>query len=218
MNEVVASAATLDDELMRNWVEIAKENKVVIIAGINLYESEKYWNASVIIDEGGLVGWYAKVHLFGDEGKFFTPGELPPLVVDTSKGRIATMICYDIEFPEWVRLVMLDEAQLLAVPTNWPWMGQIPTTPPMEVVRVQAAASQNKLVIAAADRSGEERGLSWVSASVITNDEGVIQSIATTSAQIIYASVSLPTDRVVSDKNDIRGDRRPALYSRILNQ
>ena len=132
------------------------------------------------------------------------------------------MICYDIEFTEWVRLAMLDGAQILALPTNWPMIGQTASQPPMEVVRVQAAASQNKMVIVAADRCGQERGQVWVSASAITSDEGVIMAIADMSeknqTQIIHANLALPTDTAITSKNDIRKDRRPALYSSILDQ
>jgi len=222
MREVQESATTLDGPLISQWSKIAKSNAVVIVAGINLFEAGKYWNASVIIDESGLRGWYAKAHLFGDEPKFFTPGDRPPLVVETSKGRVATMICYDIEFTEWVRLAMLAGAQLLALPTNWPIIGQTETSPPMEVVRVQAAASQNKMVIVAADRCGRERGQEWVSASAITSDEGVVVAIADRTqnerTQIIHATLDLPTDTAITAQNDVRKDRRPALYSSILNQ
>lgn len=221
-NEVKASSQTLDGQFISACSQLAKESDVVIIAGMNIGDALKYWNASVVIDSSGVKGWYAKAHLFGDEGKFFTPGDKAPLVAHTSKGRIATMVCYDIEFSEWVRLAMLQGAQLLALPTNWPEIGQTKTSPPMEVIRVQAAASQNKLVVAAADRCTTERGQNWVSASVITNFEGVIVSLAdptiNSKTQIIYADVELPIDTSITDKNDVRNDRRPSLYSPILDK
>jgi predicted amidohydrolase len=220
--EVKASSQSLDGKFIEKCEQLAKENDVVVIAGMNLEHESKFWNASVVIDNSGLLGWYAKTHLFGDEGKFFIPGDRPPLVVNTSKGRIATMICYDIEFTEWVRLAMLQGAQLLALPTNWPELGQTKTSPPMEVIRVQAAASQNKLVIVAADRCAIEREQDWVGSSVITSSEGVIISLADSAidskTQIIYAEVELPTDTSITDKNDIRKDRRPSLYSPILDR
>ena len=30
------------------------------------------------------------------------------------------MICYDLEFPEWVRLPSLKGTDLIAAPVNWP--------------------------------------------------------------------------------------------------
>jgi hypothetical protein len=34
--------------------------------------------------------------------------------------RLALAICYDLEFPEWMRRPALDGADLLAAPVNWP--------------------------------------------------------------------------------------------------
>jgi predicted amidohydrolase len=130
------------------------------------------------------------------------------------------MVCYDVEFPEWVRLAMLDRAALLAVPTNWPNLGQLIHGTPMEAVRVQAAASINKMVAVAADRSGPERGHSWVSSSVITDFEGNIKAIANRESeedvQVLVADVDLPTDTSITPKNDVRKDRQPDLYNGIL--
>jgi len=130
------------------------------------------------------------------------------------------MVCYDIEFTEWVRLTMLQCAQILALPTNWPELGQVIPATPLEVVRVQAAASQNKIVVAAADRCGDDRGLSWVGASVITDFDGLIKTMADTAiqdaTQILYADIELRTNTAITEKNDIRKDRRPDLYSGLL--
>lgn len=220
VSEVQERSTTLDGEIIAVWKEIAHKHDVVIVAGLALSVDSRLYNASVVIDKTGLLGWYAKVHLFGEEHQFFKSGEKPPLVVNTAHGRIATMVCYDVEFPEWVRLAMLDRASLLAVPTNWPNLGQLIHGTPMEAVRVQAAASVNKMVAVAADRSGSERGHSWISSSVITDFEGNIKSIALRESeddiQILVADVELPTDTSITTKNDVRKDRQPDLYSGIL--
>jgi predicted amidohydrolase len=220
VSEVQERSTTLDGEIIAQWKEIAHKHDVVIVAGLALSVESRLYNASVIIDKSGLLGWYAKAHLFGEEHQFFKSGEKPPLVVNTAHGRIATMVCYDVEFPEWVRLAMLDRAVLLAVPTNWPNLGQLIHGTPMEAVRVQAAASVNKMVAVAADRSGAERGHSWVSSSVITDFEGNIKAIANRESeddvQILVADVELPTDTSITPKNDVRKDRQPDLYSGIL--
>ena len=220
VSEVQERSTSLDGEIIAQWKEIAHKNDVVIVAGLALSVESRLYNASVIIDKSGLLGWYAKAHLFGEEHQFFKSGEKPPLVVNTAHGRIATMVCYDVEFPEWVRLAMLDRAALLAVPTNWPNLGQLIHGTPMEAVRVQAAASVNKMVAVTADRSGPERGHSWVSSSVITDFEGNIKAIANRESeedvQVLVADVDLPTDTSITPKNDVRKDRQPDLYSGIL--
>ena len=215
-------ATTLDGAIIKEWLSLAEELELVLVAGLAIKEAGKFFNCSVIIDSSGLRGWYKKVHLWDDEVDFFTPGDNQPLVVDTAIGRIATMVCYDVEFPEWVRLVMLSDASILALPTNWPDTG-LPTEPtPLEAVRVQAAASQNKLIIAAADRTRDERGVAWSSASVIADSDGVIKVIADKSklnqVQILVADVEVPQDRKISPRNDVRSDRRPELYREILKK
>jgi hypothetical protein len=72
------------------------------------------------VDPGGLRGVYRKAHLWDKERLWFSSGSTVPPVIPTLFGRIAVLICYDLEFPEWVRLPALDGAQLLCAPVNWP--------------------------------------------------------------------------------------------------
>ncbi len=204
----------LDGAEIAEWKDLSKKLSLVIVAGVNLrLRKEKLSNAAVIIDNGEILGVYEKAHLYGNEPDYFEPGNNFPLVVDTSVGRIATMICYDIEFPEWVRYVLLQGAQILALPTNWPETG-LPKKPiVMEVVRVQAAASQNKLVIAACDRTGSENGIDWVGQSVIVNSDGIIEKISMPNqVDFLVADIELPVDDSIGPRNSIKADRRTDLY------
>ena len=217
LEEARRNCCEIDGPEISNWIDLAKELRVVLIAGVGIKEGQTLLNCSVIIDQSGLLGVYTKAHLFGNEPDFFTAGDLAPLVVDTELGRIGTMICYDLEFPEWVRVAMLDGAQLLAIPTNWPDTGLPDVATPMEVVRAQAAASQNKIVLAACDRTQNENGIAWVSASAIIDFNGYIQGAAKgKGAQIVLADVELPTDDVIGPRNSIRDDRRSDLYKKWL--
>ena len=215
-DEARLNCCVIDGPEISNWIALAKELRVVLVAGVGIKEGDSLFNCAVIIDKSGLLGVYKKAHLFGNEPDFFIAGDLPPLVVDTEHGRIGTMICYDLEFPEWVRVAMLDGAQLLAIPTNWPDTGLPEVATPMEVVRVQAAASQNKIVIAACDRTENENGITWMSASAIVDFNGYIQESAQgKGAQIVLADVDLPTDDVIGPRNSIKADRRVDLYQRF---
>ena len=219
--ELEMRATTLDGDLIKEWIRLAARLKVVIVAGLAIKDSGNFYNASVIIDETGFLGWYKKVHLWNDELDYFTAGEETPLIVDTDVGRIATMVCYDIEFPEWARLAMLDDASVLAIPMNWPDSGRPSDQTPLPVLLVQAAATQNKMIVAAANRTREERGVSWTGASLIADSDGLISIIADQNrfdeAQILIADVELPVDRKIGPRNDLKNDRRPDLYQHILN-
>ena len=82
------------------------------------------------------------------------------------------MICYDVEFPEWVRLPALAGADLLAVPTNWPAEPIPAGERPMVTANVQVAAFANRMFIAAACRCGDERGVAWTGGSIIAGPDG----------------------------------------------
>jgi N-carbamoylputrescine amidase len=75
----------------------------------------------VVIDRRGQVALtYAKVHTcdFGPEAAC-TPGDAFPVCeLDTAGGpvRVGTMICFDREFPEVARLLMLGGAEVVLVP------------------------------------------------------------------------------------------------------
>lgn len=220
--EVKERATTLDGAVIQKWSELAHELDITIVGGLAINEGGEFFNTSVVIDESGLRGWYQKVHFWNNEPDFFTPGTEEPLVIDTKFGRLATMVCYDLEFPEWVRLALLADAAILALPTNWPDGGLSTDPTPMEAVRAQAAASQNKMVVAAADRTRDERGVRWSSASIIADSDGVIHAISDRSRlnemQILVADVEIPTDRKIGPRNDLREDRRPELYGKVLRK
>ena len=115
----------------------------------------------------GIRAVYRKAHLWDREPECFRPGDAQPPVVDTPHGRIGLMVCYDLEFPEWVRTVALGGAELLCVPTNWPVEPRPDGERPMEVLKTMVHAATNRIAIAACDRCGTERGVDWVSGSVV---------------------------------------------------
>jgi predicted amidohydrolase len=169
-----------------------------------------------MIDAQGLRAVYRKAHLWDGENEIFSAGNDAPPVVDTVHGRIGMLICYDLEFPEWVRLPALAGADLLCAPVNWPDGPRPLTERPAEVVRVQANASVNRMFIAACDRHGHERGVSWVQGSVIVDADGypLAGPAEQGGEQILLATLNLAEARNkrISARNDLHRDRRPPLY------
>ena len=98
--------------------------------------------------------------------------------MDTAHGRIGVMICYDLEFPEWVRAVALAGADLLCAPVNWPLLPRPDGERPTEMVRALAGAGMNRMPIAVCDRAGVERGQDWIGGSVIIDADGYPLAIA----------------------------------------
>ena len=157
--------------------------------------------------------FYRKTHLWDTERLYFTPGDEPPPVVDTRVGSVAMMVCYDLEFPEMTRSVAMRGAQLLAVPTNWPYIVRPAGWPAPEVVIAMAAARVNRMAIACCDRSGDDRGTVWNEESTVIAADG--WQIATPDADgFVVADLDLAasSDKHISERNDVHGDRRPDVY------
>jgi 5-aminopentanamidase len=215
--EARACAEPLDGPTVGEWAALAREHDLVIVGGVCEDDGPVLRNTSVIVDPRGLRAVYRKAHLWDRESLFFAPGSERPPVVETSYGRIATMVCYDLEFPEWVRLAALAGADLMCAPTNWPREPRPPDERPAEVVRVQAGASSNRMFIAAADRCGTERGVEWVSGTVIVGADGfpLAGPVCADEPTTILArcGLQLARDKRTSERNDVFADRRPELYA-----
>ena len=119
--ELVAEAEPADGPTIRAWEKLAAEHDLVIVAGFAEAAADgAVYNSAVLIDASGVRACYRKAHLWDREKELFTPGYGLPPVVSTPHGRIGMVICYDLGFPEWIRAVALEGAELLCAPVNWP--------------------------------------------------------------------------------------------------
>jgi N-carbamoylputrescine amidase len=106
---------------------LAKQLRIVLIA--SLFEKRAagvYHNTAVTFDANGeLSSVYRKMHIPDDplyyEKYYFTPGDLGFKAVNTSVGRVGTLVCWDQWYPEGARLTALQGAHLLFYPTAIGW-------------------------------------------------------------------------------------------------
>jgi len=212
-----ASGATL-----REWRSLAARHNLTIAGGFcELGPDGKLYDSAAIVDASGTRTVYRKAHLWDAEKKIFTPGDGTPPVVELPFGNVGLMICYDLEFPEWVRLAALGGADLIAVPVNWAASGS--PAPPGErsgeVVSAQAAASSNGVFIAVADRCKTERGVDWLGGSVILRRGGYPAAgpVCENRTAVLTAMIDLrlARDKRISELNDLFTDRRTDLYTRL---
>ncbi|MGY5332088.1 nitrilase-related carbon-nitrogen hydrolase [Pseudomonas protegens] len=215
--EALALSETLDGPTLSLWKTLAEELQVVIVGGFcERLDEERVANSAALIEPEGTLTVYRKAHLWDRENLIFTPGDEPPPVVATRFGPIAMMICYDLEFPEWVRLPALAGAALLCAPVNWPDGPRPLGERPAEMVRVQANAAVNRMFIAACDRCGEERGVNWVGGSTLVDADGypLAGRDRESAEQLLLAELDLTQawHKSISEHNHVHLDRRPALY------
>ncbi len=203
---------------LHQWQALAAQHHTVIVGGFcELGRRGQLFNSAALVDASGIRAVYRKAHLWDAEKLVFSPGAGAPPVVDLPAGRVSVMICYDLEFPEWVRRAALAGADLIAAPVNWPLAPRPPAERPSEVVKVQAGAAMNGVFIAVADRCGTERGVAWVGGSLIVGPDGYPLAGPVTADQpaILTADCDLPRarDKRINARNDLLADRRPELYA-----
>ena len=144
--EWMRDAIPADGDFVNTFGKTARE--LEIAAGITFLEKygEGARNTIVLFDRFGKKRLtYAKVHTcgFGAE-RSLTPGEAFYTVdLDTACGpvKVGAMICYDREFPESARILMLQGAELILVPNACP----------MEINRIsqlRGRAYENMLAVA----------------------------------------------------------------------
>jgi predicted amidohydrolase len=210
------AAPAAQSPALRQWRDLAARHATVIVGGFcELGGDGNLYNSAALVDASGTLAVYRKAHLWDAEKLVFTPGDAAPPVVDLPFGRVAMMVCYDLEFPEWVRLPALAGADLIAAPVNWPAFAVPAGQRPMDVVRVQAAAGINHVFIAVADRCQPERGVQWVGGSVIAGPDGYpLAGPADDRPCLLTAECALAgaRDKRISPHNDTLADRRPGLY------
>lgn len=141
-----ADAVPTDGEFVRAFGRLAGELGMAI--GITLLErcGEGVRNTLILFDRFGERRLtYAKVHTCDfDVERHLTPGDgFAVTDLDTACGRVrvGAMICYDREFPESARILMLQGAELILVPNACP----------MEINRLsqlRARAFENMLAVA----------------------------------------------------------------------
>ena len=145
LKEWTAEAISLEDDFVISFGKLAKELNMAI--GITLLEryEDSQRNTMVLFDRFGKKKLtYAKVHTCDfDVEKNLSPGnDFYVCSLNTACGevQVGAMICYDREFPESARILMLKGAELILVPNACP----------MEINRLsqlRARAFENMLAI-----------------------------------------------------------------------
>jgi predicted amidohydrolase len=170
----------------------------VVVGGFAERAGDLVFNSAAIVDAGGVRAVYRKAHLWAREPVWFAAGGEEPPVVETEHGAISAIVCFDLFFPEWVRIAALRGAGLLCVPGNWPappGRGE-----PPQPARASVAAEANGVAIALCDRHDAERGLRFAGASCIADARGALLGRAA---------------EVEPGRREPLAGRRPELYGRL---
>lgn len=214
--EANARAEQLDGATVGLYCELSRRHRAVVVAGFcEQAAGERPYNSLVVVERGEVLALYRKTHLWGTEKLVFAVGAERAPVVQTRFGKVAAMICYDLEFPEMVRDVSLRGAQIVVAPSNWPIVHPPPGQLPPELTKAQAHAAVNRVFVVVADRIGPERGVDWIGGSVICDTDGYLVAGVSLGEEAVLAAdleLSRALDKRAGRYNDVIADRRTDLY------
>lgn len=100
--------------------QLAIRYNINIIGGSQFcVEDGDLYNVAYLFRRDGSIGRQYKLHITPSERRWWgvSPGNSIE-VFDTDRGRVAILICYDVEFPELARIAVKKGAQILFVPFN----------------------------------------------------------------------------------------------------
>ena len=120
---------------------------LVVGFGDRLPDGRRLNMAAVFAPDGSLTGSYGKDHPGTFAGDYSDVQEGHP-VWETAIGRLAAIICYDLDFTDTARYMARGKAQIVAVPSNDPVPSLADTHYPHLVFR----AIENRLSLIKADR------------------------------------------------------------------
>ncbi|GMG82645.1 nitrilase family protein [Paralimibaculum aggregatum] len=216
------SGTAAESETIAGWAEAARRHDLHIVGGFCERDGGRLFNSAALVGPDGLIGVYRKTHLWDAENLWFEPGDHGYPVFATPLGRIGALICYDGWFPEAWRLLAMQGADIVCVPTNWvPMPSQPASLPSMSNILCMAAAHSNSFCVAAACRIGTERGQPFIGQSLIVNHEGwpVAGPAPEERPEVLTARVNLADarrKRRLNDFNQLLRDRRTDLYDEML--
>ena len=212
---------TIPGPTTRRFAALAKKHHVVTV--LNLFEKQgdlTYDSSPVIDADGTLLGVTRMVHILEapcfHERSYYTPGDGKSLVFDTAVGRIGVVICYDRHYPEYMRALGLQDAELVIVPQAGS-VGEWPAG--VYEAELQIAGFQNGYFAALCNRVGVEECLTFEGKSFVTAPDGRLfaQAPADDDA-ILYADIDLGEVKKSHARRHFLADRRPELYGDWLTR
>jgi predicted amidohydrolase len=218
MAEAATEAASAVKDAEAEIQDLSKRHHIILVGSNYEYrEDGKIYNRARLFEEGEVRGEYRKIHLFSPlgEDRHFEPGR-EACVVDTSLGRVAVAICYDLRFPELCRALYLDDATILCLPSMWPEARALHWR-----VLARARAIENQWFVIATNRCGFEisaatgQEVQFPGNSLIVDPTGEIRSKGNGEESVVSAEVDLKEVAIVRRAIPVSKDRREDVYEHL---
>lgn len=161
------NALSDDDDRIKMLCDAARELEIGLVATALTKGKTKPQNSAFVINKNGeILMKYSKVHTcdFADEKSLESGEEFK--VCDCNGVKIGIMICYDKEYPESARVLMLKGAEIILVPNNCGSMKP-------RVQALSTRAYENMCGVAMANPNGFNAGNSCAFSPICWDKNGI---------------------------------------------
>jgi len=214
-DDVVDLAEPVPGPTTESVADIAADFGVVVIFNLLERDGDETYNTTPVIDaDGTVLGCTRMMHVPDfekyHEQDYYTPGNTGAPVYDTAAGRVGVANGYDRHYPEYLRALAMQDADLVAVPQAGT-SGQWPDG--MYKSEVRVASFQHGFFTAMANRVGQERNLLFDGRSLVTDPTGrVVADAPSGNAIILMASIDLDKCTDAPARKYFLNNRRPEHY------
>jgi len=216
-DHVYELAETIPGPSTRTLQKIARQEDIHIIFGMAEL-SEKtlatIYNTAVLAGPEGLIGKYRKMYLpthsVFEEKRYFRPG-CQVAAFETELGKIGLAICYDIFFPEVIRLTRLKGVQMVVCISASPAARRA-----FFETLTAARAIENNVFLVYVNLVGIEDGLQfWGGSRLIGPNGKVLVKAKYDKEDLVVGDVNYPEIRPVETFIPIFKDLRPDLFVKL---
>jgi len=220
-SETLAHAEAVPGPTTELFSDFARHSNIVTVLNVFERDGEHTFDTSPVIDaDGTLLGCTRMVHItdyacFHEQG-YYTPGDRGAPVYETQFGRIGVAICYDRHYPEYMRALAVNGAQLVVVPQAGA-VGEWPDG--LYEAEMRVAAFQNGYFTALVNRVGVEDKLRFSGESFVCDPHGnIIAQAATGEDDLFICDIDLDQVEQSHAQTLFMRDRRPELYGAWLGK
>lgn len=201
------------DYTMKRMSEAAKENEVYLLASFGEIRDMPgiVYNSTILFDDqGNEQGSFAKSHLWALDRLYFKEESDYP-VFDTKYGKIGVVICYDVGFPESVRSLCLEGAEIVFVPSAWRIQDE-----DMWDLNLPQRALENILFTVGVNRVGKEEDLHMFGKSKVCDPRGKVIAELPMDEEVVEV-ITIDLDEINKYRTEISylRDRKPQIYGKL---
>lgn len=218
VNKWNSKAIENDNEFINKYINLAKELGMAIAITYLEKTEQKPRNTVVIIDRNGnIVLKYSKVHTVDSKMEAYTQSgtEFKTCELDYGRGKVklGTMICFDRDFPESARILMLQGSEIILVP-NACYMSKIR----LEQLKVRAYENMVGIVtVNYANHGGKSSAYSPIVRNINKHELNSEMLVMNDKEDIKIAQFNMSEIREYRSRETL-GDayRKPYAYKRLI--